>query len=157
NWEEPTIIEEGNRPDFVCWIRNQSRAAWALTIPYRMDNETKPMYPDFLIIRSDEQLKYVIDILEPHGPQYTDGLYKAKGMAEYAAEEERIGRIQMIREVKDAATGKKRLRRLDFSKGEVREKIKKAMTGEEFNHIFEDYGTFEDSSKRPAKCRSFEF
>lgn len=144
NWEEPTIIEEGNRPDFVCWIRNQSRAAWALTIPYRMDNETKPMYPDFLIIRSDEQLKYVIDILEPHGPQYTDGLYKAKGMAEYAAEEERIGRIQMIREVKDAATGKKRLRRLDFSKGEVREKIRKAMTVEEFNHIFEEYGTFED-------------
>ena len=144
NWEEPTIIEEANRPDFVCWIRNQSRAAWALTIPYRMDNEIKPMYPDFLIVRSDERLKYVIDILEPHGPQYTDGLYKAKGMAEYATEEERIGRIQMIREVKDAATGKKRLLRLDFSKGEVREKIKKAITVEEFNHIFDVYGVFED-------------
>lgn len=65
-------------------------------------------------------------------------------MAEYAAEEERIGRIQMIREVKDVATGKKRLRRLDFSKGEVREKIKNAMTVEEFNHIFDEYGIFED-------------
>ena len=59
-------------------------------------------------------------------------------------EEERIGRIQMIREVKGAATGKKHLRRLDFSKGEVREKIRKAMTVEEFNHIFEEYGIFED-------------
>ena len=144
NWEEPTIIEESQRQDFVCWIRNQSRAAWALTIPYRMDNETKPMYPDFIIVRSDEQLKYVIDILEPHGPQYTDGLYKAKGMAEYAAEEERIGRIQMIREVRDTVTGKKRLLRLDFSKGEIREKIKNAMTVEEFNHIFTKYGIFED-------------
>ena len=65
-------------------------------------------------------------------------------MAEYATEEERIGRIQMIREVKDAATGKKRLLRLDFSKGEVREKIKKAITVEEFNHIFDVYGVFED-------------
>jgi len=33
---------------------------------------------------------------------------------------------------------------LDFSKGEVREKIRKAMTVEEFNHIFEEYGIFED-------------
>lgn len=50
----------------------------------------------------------------------------------------------MIREIKDVATGKKRLLRLDFSKGEVREKIKNAMTVEEFNHIFNEYGTFED-------------
>lgn len=142
-WEEPTIQEENARPDFVCWVRNQVKAQWALRIPYSMNNKKLPMYPDFLIIRSDPKLKYVVDVLEPHGPQYADGLYKAKGMAEYARLEGRMGRIQMIREKKDIATGRKRLLRLDFTKGEVREAIENVMTPEEFNHIFEQYGVYE--------------
>lgn len=143
NWEEPTIREENDRPDFVCWVRNQSRAQWALKLPYKMNNKTFPMYPDFLIIRSDPKLKYVMDILEPHGPQYVDGLYKAKGMAEYARQEGRVGRIQMIREKKDISTGKNRLLRLDFTKGEVQDEIEQAMSSEEFDHIFEKYGVYE--------------
>ena len=142
-WEEGTIEIESQRPDFVCWIRNPVRAQWALTIPYQINNVTKPMFPDFIVVRSDEQLGYVIDILEPHGDQYKDSLAKAKGMIEYANMEERIGRIQMIREVKDKATGKKRYLRLDFSKGEIRDEVQQAMTTDEFDHLFEKLGTFD--------------
>lgn len=36
-WEADLIAEEEKRPDFVCWIRNPSRASWALCIPYELD------------------------------------------------------------------------------------------------------------------------
>ena len=62
-WEEGVIAEEENNPDFVCWLRNPSRKSWSLCIPYEMDNETKPAYPDFIIIRKDAVSGYVIDIL----------------------------------------------------------------------------------------------
>ena len=84
----------------------------------------------------------MVDILEPHGQQYADGLYKAKGLAKYAEEEPRFGRIQMIREVKDTSTGRNRYLRLDFTKSVVREKIKDAMTQDEFDHIFASLGTW---------------
>ena len=139
-WEADVIAEESIRPDFVCWVRNPSKAAWALTVPYRMGNEWKPMYPDFLIIRSDPETDYVMDILEPHGDQYKDSLAKAKGLAEYAKNEQRIGRVQMIRAYKDKATGKKIYRRLELTNPNVQEAVMNAMTNDEFDHIFDDMG-----------------
>ena len=75
-WEDGVIEEEQTRLDFVCWIRNPSRASWSLTIPYEINNEIKPAFPDFLIIRKDDksQAGYVIDILEPHNPDFKDNL-----------------------------------------------------------------------------------
>ncbi len=143
-WEQGTLEEEIRRPDFVCWFRNPAKASWALCIPYKMGNVDKPMYPDFLIVRMDDEGEYVMDALEPHGDQYADSLPKAKGMAKYAAQEERLGRVQMIREVTDKATKKRRYLRLDFTKGEVREKVREAMTMDEFDHIFRTYGIYED-------------
>ena len=84
-WEADLIAEEEKRPDFVCWIRNPSRASWALCIPYEIDGEIKPTYPDFIVVRQDERLGYVIDILEPHSADFKDNLGKAKGFAEYAS------------------------------------------------------------------------
>ena len=52
-WERKVIAEEEQHEDFVCWLRNPSRGSWALCIPYEIDGETKPTYPDFLIIRRD--------------------------------------------------------------------------------------------------------
>lgn len=143
-WEQGTIEEEMQRQDFVCWLRNPSKASWALCIPYEMGNVEKPMFPDFLIVRTDGEGGYVVDVLEPHGDQYADSLPKAKGMAKYAAQEERLGRVQMIREVPDSATKKKRYLRLDFTRGVVREKIREAMTTDELDHIFKTYGIYED-------------
>lgn len=146
SWEEGVLAEEQKRDDFVCWVRNPSRRSWALCIHYVLKNVDKPMFPDFLVIRrdSDPEIKYVVDILEPHGSQYVDGLYKAKGMAEYAEDEARFGRIQMIREVKDLSTGRNRYLRLDFTKSEVREAIRDATTQDEFDHIFKTMGIYDD-------------
>ncbi len=141
NWESGVLEEEAKANDFVCWIRNPSRGSWSLCIPYEMDNETQSAYPDFLIVRSDPILTYVLDILEPHDPSRKDNLGKAKGFAKYAAEEPRIGRIQLIRQGKDAA-GNTRFKRLDLAKGAIREKVLKAQNNDELDHIFETDGAF---------------
>lgn len=143
SWEDGVIEEEQERPDFVCWIRNPSRASWSLTIPYEINNEIKPSYPDFIIVRKDykSQVGYVIDILEPHNPEYKDNLPKAKGFARYAEAEPKIGRIQLIRKVKDGC--KDRFKRLDFSKGEIRQKVLMMQTSDELDHLFDTDGFFE--------------
>lgn len=140
-WEAGVIEEEEKRDDFVCWIRNPSRASWALCIPYEIDNEIKPTFPDFIIIRKDERLGYVIDLLEPHNPDFKDNLGKAKGFAEYARQNPGVGRIQLIRMGKDAA-GKNRFKRLDMSKSAIRDKVSHAMTIDELDHIFDTDGFF---------------
>ena len=141
-WEDGVIEEEKKNPNFSCWLRNPPRERWSLCIPYEIGGEIKPTYPDFLIIRSDPSLNYVIDILEPHNPDFKDNLAKAKGFAKYAEAEPRIGRIQIIRKGKDAAN-QVRFRRLDLSKGLVREKVLKAQNSDEFDHIFDTDGFFE--------------
>ncbi len=140
-WEEGVLKEEAKRPDFVCWLRNPPREKWSLCIPYEISGETKPTYPDFLIVRSDPTLAYVIDILEPHNPEFKDNLGKAKGFAKYAEAEPKIGRIQLIRKGKDPA-GKIRFKRLDLSQGAVRDKVLKAQNTDELDYIFETDGIF---------------
>lgn len=140
-WEEGVLKEEAKRPDFVCWLRNPPREKWSLCIPYEINGETKATYPDFLIVRSDPILTYVIDILEPHNPDFKDNLGKAKGFAKYAEAEPKIGRIQLIRTGKDPA-GKIRFKRLDLSQGAVRDKVLKAQNTDELDHIFETDGIF---------------
>ena len=62
-------------------------------------------------------------------------------MAEYARQNPGIGRIQLIREMKDAA-GNKRYKRLDMSKSSVRDKVLYAITSDEIDHIFDTDGFF---------------
>ena len=138
SWEEGIITEESQRADFVCWLRNPPREKWSLCIPYEMSGETKATYPDFLIVRSDPALDYIIDILEPHNPDFKDNLGKAKAFARYAEAEPRIGRIQLIRTGKDAA-GKQRFKRLDLCQGMVRDRVLKAVSNDELDAIFDNY------------------
>lgn len=141
-WEADLIEEESRRNDFVCWLRNPSRAAWALCLPYDINGETKSFYPDFLIIRSDPAVEYVVDILEPHGNQYADNLPKAKALAEYAKSEDRIGRIQLIHKVMTAGSNH-RFIRLDLTDIIVRDKVVHAISNDELDHIFDIYGVYE--------------
>ena len=141
SWEEAVIEEEGKQKDFVCWLRNPSRGTWALRLPYEMHGETKAMYPDFIIVRYDPILNYVIDILEPHSFDFADNLGKAKGLARYAEAEPRIGRVQLIHPSKDPAE-KTRLKRLDLSKGSVRNKVLQATTNDDLAKIFDTDGFF---------------
>ena len=137
-WEADLIEEESCRNDFLCWLRNPSRAAWALCLPYDMHGEKKSFYPDFLIVRSDPMVDYVVDVLEPHGNQYADNLPKAKALAEYAQNETRLGRVQLIHRTTDASGS--RFIRLDLTDIIVREKVLHANTDEELNSIFRNYG-----------------
>ena len=143
SWETAVLEEEQKRTDFVCWLRNPSRQSWSLCIPYEMEGSTKATYPDFIIIRKDPELDYVMDILEPHNPDFKDNLGKAKGFALYANEEPRIGRIQLIRMSKDAA-GNNRFKRLDMAKGAIRTKVLAAVNNDELDHIFDTDGVFQD-------------
>ncbi len=141
-WETALIAEEEKRPDFICWIRNSSKAPWALCIPYEIEGETKATYPDFIVIRKDAKLGFVIDILEPHSADFKDNLGKAKGFAEYARQNPRLGRIQLIRMSKNAV-GKEQFRRLDLYKSAVRDKVSHAVNTDELDHIFETDGVTE--------------
>ena len=141
NWESAVIAEEEQGEDFVCWLRNPSRGSWALCIPYEINGEKKPTYPDFLIIRRIG-FEYVVDILEPHDPTRVDNLGKAKGFAEYARQNPGVGRIQLIRVQKDSV-GKERAFRLDMSKSSVRDKVSRCMSNDELNHIFDTDGFFQ--------------
>lgn len=141
-WEAGVIEEEEKREDFVCWIRNPSRGSWALCIPYEVDGETKPTYPDFIIVRKDCVLGYVVDILEPHNPDFKDNLGKAKGFAEYAKQNPGVGRIQLIRMSKDIA-GNHKFKRLDMSKSAIRDKVTQAVNTDELDHIFDTDGVIE--------------
>ena len=140
-WERKVIAEEEQQEDFVCWLRNPSRGSWALCIPYEIDGETKPTYPDFLIIRRDGS-EYVVDILEPHDPTRQDNLGKAKGFAEYARQNPGVGRIQLIRMQRDS-DGRERAFRLDMSKSSIRDKVSRCVSNDELNHIFESDGFFQ--------------
>jgi type III restriction enzyme len=139
-WEQKVIEEEQIQDDFVCWLRNPSRGTWALCIPYELDGEKKPTYPDFLIIRRDGP-DYIVDVLEPHDPSRIDNLGKAKGFAEYARQNPGVGRIQLIKMKKDSV-GKERPFRLDMSKSSIRDMISRCASIDELNHIFDDYGFF---------------
>lgn len=141
-WEADLIAEEEKRPDFVCWIRNPSRASWALCIPYEIDGEIKPTYPDFIVVRQDERIGYVIDILEPHSADFKDNLGKAKGFAEYARQNPGVGRIQLIRMSKDAAGGNQ-FKRLDMYRTAIRDKVSHAINTDELDHIFDTDGFIE--------------
>lgn len=129
------IEEESHRSDFVCWLRNPAKAPWALCLPYTIAGEKKSFYPDFLIIRSDPDLDYVVDILEPHGDQFADNLPKAKALAEYAKKEDRMGRIQLIHK-NTGVDGVSQFKRLDLTDLAVRDKVLRANNDDELKNIF---------------------
>ena len=140
-WEEGVLVEEQSQADYVCWLRNPPRKPWSLCIPYEMGGEQKPAYPDFVIIRKDSDDEYVVDILEPHDPTRIDNLGKARGFAEYARQNPGVGRIQLIRMSKDVV-GHNRFKRLDMAMSAVRDKVLRAMTNDELDHIFDTDGFF---------------
>lgn len=76
------------------------------------------------------------------GGQYADNLPKAKALAAYAKAEERIGRIQLIHKIAGAGS-KNRFVRLDLTDIAVRDKVLRAVSNEELDHIFDTDGTSE--------------
>lgn len=102
----------------------------------------KQSLSNFIVVRKDRVLGYVVDILEPHNPDFKDNLGKAKGFAEYAKQNPGVGRIQLIRMSKDVARNHK-FKRLDMSKTAIREKVSHAINTDELDHIFDTDGVIE--------------
>jgi type III restriction enzyme len=116
-WEHPVIAAEIARKDVVGWLRNVPRKPWAFSLPYELGGEDRPMYPDFLVVRREEDGE-VTDILEPHSPALSDSYAKAKGLAQFAAKHEMsFGRIELIR-----IEGRE-IKRLDLIDVEIRKKV----------------------------------
>jgi len=116
-WEHSVIEEELARPDVIAWLRNIERKPWALAMPYELKGEVAPMYPDFLIVRREND-DLAIDILEPHSPSLSDSYAKAKGLALFAAKHRNhFGRIELIR----IEGGE--IKRLDFCDTEIRKQV----------------------------------
>lgn len=138
SWEILTLNEERNHPDYICWLRNQDRKPWALCIPYQQGNETHRMYPDFIIVRKDDNNGYDFALLEPHRDDKKDNLAKAKGLIKYAQECTAFSRIQMMRK-RHSASGDKMLR-LELTSMEVQKKIMDCITEEDFEMVFNSKG-----------------
>ena len=132
-WESELIEEEAKRADFVCWLRNPSKT-WGLCLPYYKAGVKNGFYPDFLVVRNDPAVGYVVDILEPHGNQYSDNLPKAKALAKYAKKEDRMGRVQLIH--KSSTAGGQKFIRLDLTDRDNQEKVLLANTDDELTNIF---------------------
>lgn len=132
SWERDILDEERRRPDFICWIRNQPNKGWALCIEYKMDGKPMAFYPDFIIIRKEND-SYVADLLEPHNSKYNDNYAKTTGLCDYLKEEKGIGRAEIIRKEGN------RYLRLDVGNGMVQHDIMGIRNDEELNHLFRKY------------------
>lgn len=137
-WEPITLEEERKHPNYVCWLRNQERKPWALCIPYKYGDEIHRTYPDFLIVRKDANGNYEFALLEPHRDDKKDNLAKAKGLCDYAEKCPAVSRVQMLRKVKTPSG--ERMKRLDFCKMAVRERVRACNTEPEFDNVFSTDG-----------------
>ena len=87
-WERRVIEREVERPTFIAWYRNPSRASpAALRIAYRTDaGDWTSLQPDFVVVsrRSDGSLG--ASIIDPHSGHLADARAKLNALADYAEE-----------------------------------------------------------------------
>lgn len=137
NWEKDVLQIELENENVVAWLRNLDRKSWSLEIPYREAGEIKPMFPDMLIIRKDED-GFKFDILEPHDPSRNDNFVKAVGLAEFAQKHWNLfDRIELIRK-KRGADGKEHYYRLNMGNISVRNKVLPVTSDAQLNQVFEE-------------------
>lgn len=121
DWETAVIETEKERPSFVAWYRNPSRAATsALRIGYLADNdEWGSLQVDFVIVSKRDDGTLAASIVDPHGDHLADAKAKLRGLARYA---ERFG-DHFVRIESVAKAGDGTLRSLDLLDSNVRQAI----------------------------------
>lgn len=138
NWEKEVLELELENENVVGWLRNVDRKSWSLEIPYHDAGKVKPMFPDLIIVRKDEQ-GYQFDILEPHDSSRSDNFAKAVGLARFAEKHwELFSRIQLIRK-KRGADGTERYYRLDIGRESVRRQVLPVTSNNQLDQVFEEY------------------
>ena len=128
-WEKLVLDAEMAEDGFVCWIRNEQRKPWALSIKYEDKDGTHPMYPDFIVVRKEGGV-YTVSLLEPHWETTKDNYYKAKGMVEYAKANPNLSRLELIRVVDN------KIWRLNFKDAQVRHQMDNVTDNEDLDRLF---------------------
>ena len=95
------------------------------------------MYPDFIIVRKNDEGGYEYGLLEPHRDDKKDNLAKAKGLVNYARECPNVDRVQMLRKKGN------RMLRLELTSRAVQEKVLACITESDFDKVFTAEGFFE--------------
>jgi type III restriction enzyme len=132
-WESPVLKAALANKNVVGWFRNEPRKPGSLCIPYGRA-EKKPLYPDLLIFRR-ERGKLQVDILDPHGDQFSDNAEKAAGLATFARRHgDMFGHIEFIRVVKG------RIARLRIHDATLREKVERVADDKHLNDLFDASG-----------------
>ena len=135
-WEHEVLQEELTNSSVIGWLRNVDRKPWSLEIPYEDAGNTKPMFPDLVIVRQDSK-GYLFDILEPHDSSLKDNAVKAVGLAKFAEQYWNLfARIQMIRK-KKGTDGVERYFRLDVGNSAIRKKVLAVTTNNQLDQIFD--------------------
>lgn len=117
-WETKVLERELAKEDVVGWLRNPPRKSWSLCIPYLLGGQHRPLYPDFLFIRSEPD-GLVVDMLDPHRLDLEDAPAKAAGLGRYADKHwHEFGRIELI--IVDG----NEIKRLDLTDEPTRNKVK---------------------------------
>jgi type III restriction enzyme len=131
NVPETTVLKsELASKQVVGWLRNTDRKPWALCVPYDVDGEDRPMYPDFLIVRT-EGGSLVVDIVDPHSIDLADAPAKAAGLAKFAAKHaNKFGRIELI--MLDGSKAKV----FDLTNETVRNKVKSVKLRDQLRALF---------------------
>lgn len=117
SWETDVIATEINRPSFVTWYRNPSRATpAALRIAYQTDADVwTSVQPDFIVVSRRDDGSLGASIVDPHGDYFADARNKLMALADYAETNgEHFVRIESISKT---ANG---LRSLDLQSADVR-------------------------------------
>ncbi len=117
-WETKVVEEELGKEEVGGWLRNPPRKSWSLCVPYTLGGEQRPLYPDFLFVRSDSG-GLVVDLLDPHRMDLEDAPAKAAGLARYADKHHHeFGRIELI-----IVEGNE-IKRLDLTDELVRDRVR---------------------------------
>jgi type III restriction enzyme len=130
--ESEVLDREISNRKVVGWLRNTDRKPWALCVPFEFRGEMRPMYPDFLIVRS-ERSGLVVDIIEPHAITFADAPAKAAGLAKFAAQHfDKFGRIILI-----LIDGKAQ-KHLNLADETTRNRIRAVTLPEQLRQLFSD-------------------
>lgn len=131
-WEAKVVEEELARDDVVGWLRNPPRKRWSFCVPYILNGQNRPLYPDFLFVRSGSN-GLVVDMLDPHRLDLEDAPAKAAGLARYADKHWLdFGRIELIIVEGDD------IKRLDLTEQSVRDKVKAVSNHAHLRQLYEE-------------------
>lgn len=130
-WEVDIARTELAKDSVVAWYRNPSRGPQALSIPYRIAEGWRPLYPDFIFF-VDQGGTLKPAILDPH-LKSDDSLPKLRGLADYTeAHGDQFTRIWSL--IKEGA----QMRYLDLKEEHVRKAVRE--DDADVTAVFRDFG-----------------